>query len=283
MEKQIEFQTTTITPKDAMLILEKNINNRKLNKKKVENYVRDLKSDNWITTSGETIKFDLKGNLIDGQHRLQAIIDADKTAIMYAAYNCHPDAQKVIDLGNRTLHEMFKLKDVKNSRRVASLVRTYLSICGGKSINQSFTSFNANTKFFFGKFTPTIPECNAFYDNNKEQIEKVMTLYAPIIYSKERIEIISPTMLLVFSYILMQYKVDYEKINNFLQQLVLGIGSTNKAILDTRKILFRKKKQRENEPSVVLWERIFRTWNCFIINSTDSYKILNEIPEIILR
>ena len=53
----------------------------------------------WNERSGETIKFDDTGTLIDGQHRLRAIIRHGKALWFLVAYNCSRESFKVIDTG----------------------------------------------------------------------------------------------------------------------------------------------------------------------------------------
>lgn len=73
MEARVEL----ITPNDARRYLAKNVNNyRTVNRHKVNLYARDMKSGNW-QENGEAIKFNNRGELVDGQHRLEAIIASD--------------------------------------------------------------------------------------------------------------------------------------------------------------------------------------------------------------
>ena len=66
-----------ITPKTAEKYLEQNTNNyRRMNRNKVSIYARDMKNGSW-QTNGEAIKFNKRGELVDGQHRLKAIMEAD--------------------------------------------------------------------------------------------------------------------------------------------------------------------------------------------------------------
>ena len=66
-----------ITPKTAEKYLEQNTNNyRRMNRNKVAIYARDMKNGSW-QTNGEAIKFNKRGELVDGQHRLKAIMEAD--------------------------------------------------------------------------------------------------------------------------------------------------------------------------------------------------------------
>lgn len=49
---------------------------RRVNERLVMRYANDMKSGNW-TINGESISFDEKGNLINGQHRLWAVVSAN--------------------------------------------------------------------------------------------------------------------------------------------------------------------------------------------------------------
>lgn len=67
-----------ITPEKAAEYLKMNTNNyRRLNKNKVATYAEDIRNGNW-KTNGESISFDQDGILKNGQHRLAAIVEANK-------------------------------------------------------------------------------------------------------------------------------------------------------------------------------------------------------------
>ncbi|TXE27127.1 hypothetical protein FOT62_22675 [Serratia marcescens] len=65
----------TITPEIAITYLGANTINRNLNQTYVDRYVREMKSGTW-RLNAESIKFDASGRLIDGQHRLNAVVMA---------------------------------------------------------------------------------------------------------------------------------------------------------------------------------------------------------------
>ncbi len=65
-----------ITPQWAAQVLEtKNPNNRKISDAVVAKYANDMKTGRWALTH-QGIAFDLNGDLLDGQHRLAAIVKA---------------------------------------------------------------------------------------------------------------------------------------------------------------------------------------------------------------
>lgn len=63
----------TISPKYAEYLLEKNIGNRKISRHRVSMYARDMQAGNWQLTH-QGILLGKDGIVIDGQHRLHAVI-----------------------------------------------------------------------------------------------------------------------------------------------------------------------------------------------------------------
>jgi hypothetical protein len=63
----------TITPKQAQVILAHNDRNRSLASSRVTVYSGAMLAGEW-RMNGETIKFNGDGTLLDGQHRLAAVV-----------------------------------------------------------------------------------------------------------------------------------------------------------------------------------------------------------------
>lgn len=88
----------TVDPEYAALLLEGNDANRNLRGRVVNAYARDMSNDRWMTT-GETIKVARGGALLDGQHRLSAIIDTGRPQRMLIVRELEPETRNVIDTG----------------------------------------------------------------------------------------------------------------------------------------------------------------------------------------
>lgn len=90
MKEEMYMVVETITPAKAAEYLRLNVKNRKLSKKKVREYTRDIKSGKW-QLSPEGISFYKNGTLCNGQHRLNAIISANIPVKMAVTYNVPND------------------------------------------------------------------------------------------------------------------------------------------------------------------------------------------------
>ena len=81
MEK---FEIITVTPEMAQEWLKHNPNNRNIRYATVKSYALQMIAGDWDIT-GQAISFDTEGKLIDGQHRLSAVILAKKPVKMLVA------------------------------------------------------------------------------------------------------------------------------------------------------------------------------------------------------
>lgn len=101
-------ETLTVTPAIAENMLLKNIGNRKLRPDTVSRYSKSMKTGNWKSTH-QGIAIDEFGNIIDGQHRLAAVVKSGTTIITtLTIYKGELDAKMVpLDIGkNRTSHDL---------------------------------------------------------------------------------------------------------------------------------------------------------------------------------
>jgi hypothetical protein len=99
-----------VTPAMAANWLEHaNNRNRNVSEQVVRRYARDMKAGHWRLTH-QGIAFDPAGVLIDGQHRLWAIVESDTTVEMYVWFNIPPEALMAIDSGRaRSLVDNLRL------------------------------------------------------------------------------------------------------------------------------------------------------------------------------
>ena len=117
-----------ITPERALELLESNTGNRGMRPRAVAAYARDLLEGRWMVT-GESVKVDWTGRLIDGQHRLQAIMAAERPVQILVVTGLDPAVQRVIDVNvRRSAADTLKLLGVeRNIYEVASAARIALA------------------------------------------------------------------------------------------------------------------------------------------------------------
>ncbi|MBI1338293.1 MAG: hypothetical protein GC164_15225 [Phycisphaera sp.] len=88
-----------IDPDQAFRWLDQhNTNNRKVSQKYVERLARDMTEGRWVLTNNG-ISFGPDGTLLDGQHRLWAIIESGCTIEMFVYQDMDPKSMMAIDCG----------------------------------------------------------------------------------------------------------------------------------------------------------------------------------------
>lgn len=106
--EQMTPYVVDITPQKAQEMLDKTTKeNRRLRTPVVDGYVRDMLAGKWRL--GTVIAIDTEGNVIDGQHRLNAVIESGTTQQFYIRSGVEPE-NAIFDTGApRTLHDVLKL------------------------------------------------------------------------------------------------------------------------------------------------------------------------------
>lgn len=119
METRIEI----ITPEKASEWLTKNRSNRPLSNKHVIRLASAITNDEWVV-NGESVKFNGDDALVDGQHRLNAVIRAGKPIKSYVVRGLGNDAYDTIDQGKaRMLGDVLARAGKEHYTRLASATR----------------------------------------------------------------------------------------------------------------------------------------------------------------
>lgn len=117
-----------ITPEMAQDIMTLNSNNRPVKHVTVEDYAETMKADKWLYTSESVFAIDTDLHLMNGQHRLLAIIKSAKSQYFDIATGFDPDTYKVLDKGrNRTTGDTFALEGIKEHNKVAAVATFILA------------------------------------------------------------------------------------------------------------------------------------------------------------
>jgi hypothetical protein len=137
----ITSQVETITPDKARALLEVNIENRTVRKNIAEQYASDMASGIW-KVNGEPIIIDENGQLIDGQHRLHAVLLSGATIEVLVVRGVNREHRDTIDVGAiRRSGDILQMFHIPNGNSVAAIARMIIAIerakyksCGNPSI-----------------------------------------------------------------------------------------------------------------------------------------------------
>lgn len=112
-----------VTPAMAEEFLSRPAMNRNIKAEDVNRYVEIIKRDGW-KTNGEGISIGTDGSLLDGQHRLSAIVKSNTPVAMTISWNCDTTAMATIDTGRqRSLADVQKIYGIGGAKNILSVVK----------------------------------------------------------------------------------------------------------------------------------------------------------------
>lgn len=133
---QVTVSVETITPFRARQLLSFNEGNRRISHARVQQYAHEMKRGNWHLT-GDTIKISQdkltgKIRLLDGQHRLEAIVLADVPVTTVVATGLSNAAFSVIDRGKtRTYGDILGMSSIASATTISSMARPIIVLDAG--------------------------------------------------------------------------------------------------------------------------------------------------------
>ena len=137
------MQTVAVTPALASKWLAFNLSNRNVNDSHVSRLAKTMQKGDWML-NGQAIVFSTNGNLLDGQHRLHAIMEAKKTIKMDVRFGVEENAMMTIDEGKkRTSGDVLQINGFINSKHLASAARKIMRYDEGqKDLDSGFRILN---------------------------------------------------------------------------------------------------------------------------------------------
>lgn len=119
----MQINQVLMTPEWASQILAKNTLNRTSRPTLVAQIAADISAGRWQLTP-QTCSIAIDGTLLDGQHRLMAIVKSGQAVPLMLAVNCPPEIFSAIDTGlSRTPGDLLKIEGAPNYNNVAALIR----------------------------------------------------------------------------------------------------------------------------------------------------------------
>lgn len=133
----MEIQQVKVTPHGAEAILKMNTGNRKLRSSRVKQYAEQMKRGQWLE-SGDPIRISKSGVLLDGQHRLTAIVESGVSIDCVVISELDDEAYTVIDTGlGRKAADVVTHMGVQNAHTVAAIAKLVIGVRAGISPNDT--------------------------------------------------------------------------------------------------------------------------------------------------
>lgn len=253
----INFEKILITPAKAKEYLEANIDNRRIKQPVVLKYANDIIANRWLEDTGESIKIAKSGRILDGQHRLHAIIKANKSIYFHVATNLDENVFKVIDTGStRNATDVFKIEGIKNENKLPSIISFFNLLEAGKK----HKSLHVHEKSTNAMLLEQYYEDENFWQSVARNSFNWYLGFAKIL-----------TPAFIGGFYAHFYKLNNDKAHSFMLQLTSGINVENETILLLRNKLMVDKMSIKKMPQTLKMALVIKTWNCFITGKTTKF------------
>jgi len=164
MRKGYGMETVRVTPEIAQHWLTFNVSNRKLRQENLSRLQLDMERGDW-RQQGDPIRFAF-GKLLDGQHRLTAIVLSGQTIPMLVVHGIDPETQANMDTGrSRTPQDVLSIEglDAWEAPVFGAAVHIIISYSRGLALFSSQKYLNREVRNFYlehrASIDPTIRFC----------------------------------------------------------------------------------------------------------------------------
>lgn len=252
--KAVQLSAEIITPEIATEMMTHNTSNRRLDDNRIQINARTIKELRWWL-NGESIIFSKDGTLIDGQHRLTAIIKAGIPIASVVVRNVDYDAFSTIDSGkSRQASDVLCIQGVTNATKKAACIRRYQALHlnrvtrGGVRDGKSLAN----------------DEVNKFYLSNRELVDEAVKV--SVSNGTTSFCFIQPALLAgLYLYLVKDKKHSGEMVADFIGK-AFGNISTQSQTLKKLKELFAisKRNQRFRLSAATRDAYITKAWNAYV-------------------
>jgi len=135
----------------------------------VARLVASIKAGEWIP-NGEPLQFDKDGRMFDGQHRCQAVVEANRPIWVRVVRNVPIEAYAVVDTGSaRLASDILKFAGIPN----ATLIAAAVSWCIAYDVEGIYPSTRRVVSILEPSRSPTHAEIEHYYTENAAMQEYV--------------------------------------------------------------------------------------------------------------
>lgn len=248
----------TVTPELAESWLALNTHNRKISPATVDRYSRDMVTGRWPFT-GDPIRFSDDGLLLDGQHRLAAIVRTEIACTLLVVTGLHVDTQTFMDAGRkRHASDTLALAEMPNYIAVASLVKlALLWNPGGMWVpGRGTTLFGSRVQISTAEiidFVEKFPETHEAARRGVAMAKYVMGARASVIGAAYlRASLIAAQV----------DDLDVFAVSTWFDKLETGAGlELGDPILALRNGMMRTRAEKLTNPQVPQLWKVIRAWN----------------------
>lgn len=250
---QIEF----VTPDIARHLLSNNDGNRPISKRIVKQYAGVMRKGQWHM-NGENIIISKSNRLLNGQHRLTALIDCGISIPFWVTRGVDDSSFTTMDCNKpRTIGDVFSISDIPNYNNIAAMVSGTITLMS----NYSLSSKNAIVKdkcLTKQDFLNEYNESPELYQKAYSEATKLYLLKYGLFTTSE--------MGAMIMFLVKYKKYDFDYVLDFFKMAHVEIPSTNSTIRLLKNILAKNKESKKKMTAIHKFMLTAKTWNCYVSN-----------------
>jgi hypothetical protein len=248
VKSEIQIEKVLIDPGLATELLRGNVANRTLTSSKIIKYTQDIINGDWTADTAECIKLTSNMRLLDGQHRLSAIVASNTAVEMFVAYNVPESAMNNIDTGmSRSTKNIFELNGIQNAQTVSSVIKKYLAY--------KYFSFNDGVNDPVKQMQITNKQALDEYNSRQEFWHDLMNKFVKCRHTFKNIE-----STYIMSWYALCNDINTELTSVYFNTLTSGLGLTDSKdpIYVFRQFLLEKAETKNRSLNFALF---VKSWN----------------------
>ena len=233
------------------MILKNNTKNRNLSKTTIITYVDQMVRGQWKLTS-QTITFDKDGLLIDGQHRLAAVVKSKLSqTFLIARGGNHDDIFKTYDTGKkRSAGDVLSIENIKNANGISGTIKKQIKL------TKLYSNIDSGIRMMTNKDVLDV------YSEHPEQYQEIYKFSVKCI---KKLKLYSPTKLSgIISYLTLTKKHDQNYVFEFFEALHFNTPHESSVISLLRDKLINSMLSQSNLSEVIQVGLIKKAWNYYV-------------------
>ncbi|MBN8740704.1 MAG: hypothetical protein BGP24_14765 [Lysobacterales bacterium 69-70] len=241
---QYGIHDVLVTPEIAQVWLGYNRNNRNLNDKRVEQYAEEMLAGAW-KANGDSIRFSKSQKLLDGQHRLNAIIRSGKAQRCIIVVGLDDETQVTVDTGKkRAPSDVLNIEGVGywDALQLATAMHVIINVHAGLQWHSTVRRTNHEIRDFWLEH-PKITQ-------SLEHIRGLPRHYPPLHHSKA---------IALHYFFAMR---DPAAADQFMDDLFTGASlASSDPVYQLRERLIAARNAGESLKPHALWHAVIKAWN----------------------
>jgi len=265
----IRTEVKIVTPEYALELLKINTRNRTMSKPTVLFYVEQMKRGVW-KFNGEPIIIGEGNVLLDGQHRLAAIVKSGLAQKCIITYGIDPSTFDTIDTGKiRSSGDMFSISGIINAKAISSIISSYFVF---KTKTVTLDNYSHNIKLSKTEILNKYYELPEFW----QEIFKQAARY------NDKLKLLKISFIGgLMSFLILEKKHDKQKVMSFFNQLFYDTNIENEVIPLLRDKLLKDLIGQYKMTNKLRMAFVVKAWNYYIQGKEVKMLTFNVDKEIL--